>query len=146
MSNNDLYIRSGRITLDGAKKLADAARQEAEKRNLPGALAVVDDGCNLVYLERWDGTMPYASRIAISKASSAVGFGRPTHKIEEAIAGGRTSMLSLTHTVDYAALKGGYPIVAGGMIVGGMAVAGALTGENDELLARAALKILEEGK
>lgn len=78
MSN--LYTKSGKINLEGAKKLADAARIEAQKRNLPGAIAIVDDGCNLVYLERWDGTMPYAPKIAINKAASAVGFGRPTIK------------------------------------------------------------------
>ena len=52
-------------------------------------------------------------------------------------------MLSLTNTVDYAALKGGYPIKIDGMIVGGVAVAGALTGENDELIVKAALKGLD---
>ncbi len=138
-----LYIKSGRINLVGARLLADAARKEAEKRKVPGAVAIVDDGCNLVYLERWDGTMPYASKIAINKASSAVGFGRPTIKLEDVILEGRTPMLSLTNTVDYAALKGGCPIVLDGITVGGIAVAGALTGDNDELIARAALKILE---
>jgi uncharacterized protein GlcG (DUF336 family) len=36
--------------------------------------------------------------------------------------------------------------VAHGIIAGGIAVAGALTGENDELIAWAALKILVKGK
>ena len=140
-----MYIKSGRISLEGAKKLAEAARKEAVKRKLPGAVAIVDDGCNLVYVERWDGTMPNAPKIAINKASSAVGFGRPTIKLEEVILEGRTPMLSLTNTVDYAALKGGYPIEIDGMIVGGIAVAGALTGDNDEIIARAAIQILNSG-
>lgn len=141
---SEMYIKSGRISLEGAKLLADAARKEAERRKVPGAIAIVDDGCNLVYLERWDGTMPYASKIAINKASSAVGFGRPTIKLEDVILEGRTPMLSLTHTVDYAPLKGGYPVETDGVIVGGIAVAGALTAENDELIVLAALKILEK--
>ncbi len=141
---SDMYIKSGRINLEGAKKLAEAARAEAQKRNLPGAVAIVDDGCNLVYLERWDGTMPNAPKIAINKAASAVGFGRPTIKLEDVILDGRTPMLSLTNTIDFAALKGGYPIEIEGMVVGGIAVAGALTGENDEILARAAIQILNK--
>ncbi len=141
---SDMFLKSGRINLKGAKLLADAARKEAEKRNVPGAVAIVDEGCNLVYLERWDGSMPYAPKIAINKASSAVGFGRPTIRLEDVILEGRTPMLSLTHTVDYAPLKGGYPIETDGIIVGGIAVAGALTAENDELIALAALKILEK--
>jgi glc operon protein GlcG len=142
MSN--LYIKSGRINLEGAKLLADAARKEAQKRSLPGAVAIVDDGCNIVYVERWDGTMPNAPKIAINKAITAVGFGRPTYKLEDVIVQGRTPMLSLTNTVDYAALKGGYPIEIDGMIVGGMAIAGALTGENDEIIVQEALKVLNE--
>lgn len=139
-----MYIKSGRINLEGAKKLAEVARNEAQRRNLPGAVAVVDDGGNLVYVERWDGTMPNAPKIAINKACSAVGFGRPTIKLEDVILEGRTPMLSLTNTVDYAALKGGYPIEIDGMIVGGIAIAGALTGENDELLVRKAIQILNK--
>jgi glc operon protein GlcG len=138
-----LYIKSGRINLEGAKLLADAARREAQKRNLPGAVAVVDDGCNIVYVERWDNTMPNAPRIAINKAVTAVGFGRPTIRLEDVILNGRTPMLALTGTVDYAPLMGGYPIEVDGMIIGGIAVAGALTAENDELIAKEALKGIE---
>lgn len=141
---SEIYIKSGKINLEGAKKLAEAARNEAQKRNLPGAVAVVDDGCNLVYVERWNGTMPNAPKIAINKAISAVGFGRPTIKLEDVILEGRTPMLSLTNTVDYTALKGGYPIVIDGIIVGGIAIAGALTGENDEIIAKAAILILSK--
>lgn len=139
---SEIYLKSGRISLEGAKLLAGTARKEAQKRNMPGAVAVVDEGCNLVYLERWDGTMPYASAIAISKASSAVGFGRPTIKLEDVILEGRTPMLGLTNTVPYAPLKGGYPIEINGMTVGGIAVAGALTADNDEMLAKTALNAI----
>jgi uncharacterized protein GlcG (DUF336 family) len=48
--------------------------------------------------------------------------------------------------VDYTPLKGGYPIQIDEMIVGGMAIAGALTGENDEIIAQEALKVLESLK
>jgi uncharacterized protein GlcG (DUF336 family) len=138
-----MYKKSGRINLEGAKMLADAARKEALKRNLPGAVAIVDDGCNLVYLERWDGTMPNAPKIAINKAITAVGFARPTILLEDVITQGRTPMLGLANTVDYAPLKGGYPIEIDGMIVGGISVAGALTGENDEIIVQEALRSLE---
>ncbi len=141
--NYVLYKKTGRITLEGARTLADAARAAAQKRGLPGAVAIVDDGGNLVYLERWDDTMPASAKIAIDKAATAVGFGRPTIKIEEAILKGRTPMLSLSNTVDYAPLMGGYPVIIDGIIVGGIAIAGALTGENDEIIAVEALKVLE---
>jgi glc operon protein GlcG len=137
-----LYFKSGKVSLEGAKLLADAARKEALKRNLPGAFAVVDDGCNIVYVERWNHTMPNAPKIAINKAVTAVGFGRPTIKLEDVILEGRTPMLALAGTIDYAPLMGGYPIEKDGMIIGGLAVAGALTAENDEIIAQAALKAI----
>lgn len=137
------YCNSKKINLEGAKRLAQAAYNKAKEQNLPGAFAVVDDGGNLIYLESWDGTMPAASKIAIDKAATAVGFGRPTNKIEQVILEGRTPMLSLTGTVDYAPLMGGYPIIVKDEIIGGLAVAGALTAENDEIIALTAIKVFE---
>ena len=45
------------LTLDGAKKVIGAAVAEAKKLNAPGgAIAVVDEGGNLIAVERLDGT------------------------------------------------------------------------------------------
>jgi len=44
------------LTLDGAKKVAAAAEAEAKKNNWNVVIAVVDDGGNLLYLQRIDGT------------------------------------------------------------------------------------------
>jgi glc operon protein GlcG len=139
-----LLQTSRRLTLAGAKLLADAARQEAERQGVPGAVAVVDDGGNLLYLERWDGTMGYAAQIAQHKAATAVGFRRPTKLLEEVILQGRTPMLALSGTVDYAPLMGGYPVLVGQEVVGGIAVAGTLKAEMDEVVVLAALAAFEQ--
>jgi uncharacterized protein GlcG (DUF336 family) len=39
-----MYIESKKISLAGAKKIADAAKNEAQRLGLPGAIAIVDDG------------------------------------------------------------------------------------------------------
>ncbi len=45
------------LTLDGAKRVIAAAEAEAKRLNAPGGvIAVVDDGGNLMALERLDGT------------------------------------------------------------------------------------------
>ena len=44
------------LTLDGAKKVAAAAEAEAKKNSWNVVIAVVDDGGNLLYLQRIDGT------------------------------------------------------------------------------------------
>jgi glc operon protein GlcG len=129
-----MYIESKKINVNGAKKLAALAQQEAEKHGVPGAIAIVDDGGNLVYAERWDNTMIAAMDIAINKAKTAIGFQRPTIAIEEVIANGRMAMLSLTNTVAYAPLKGGYPITVNGSIIGAIALAGTLNADLDETI------------
>jgi glc operon protein GlcG len=138
------YLNSRKLTLHAAKILADAARDEAKKHGVPGALAIVDDGANLMYLERWDNTMIAASKIAINKAITAVGFGRPTKKIEDVILQGRTPMLALTGTVEYAPLMGGYPVVVDNIIIGGIAAAGTLSAEMDEVIVKTALAVFEK--
>ena len=45
------------LTLDGAKKVSAAAVAEAKSKNAPGgAIAVVDEGGNLIAVERLDNT------------------------------------------------------------------------------------------
>ena len=55
------------ISLEGAKAVAAAAASEARRNNEGGSIAVVDDGGNLVYLERLEPTFPASAEIAIHK-------------------------------------------------------------------------------
>jgi glc operon protein GlcG len=135
-----MYIESKKISLAGAKKIADAAKNEAQRLGLPGAIAIVDDGGNLVLAERWDNTMIAAIEIAINKAKTAVGFQRPTIAIEDVINSGRLAMLSLTNTLPYAPLKGGCPILVDGQIIGAVAIRGTLDANLDEQIVRTVLE------
>ena len=49
------------LTLAGARLVANAAETEAKRLNTTGAVAVVDDGGNLLYLLRIDNTFPAGS-------------------------------------------------------------------------------------
>src|SRR5262249_45069876 len=105
------------LTLDGAKKVIDAVKMEARKVNAPGAaIAVVDDGGNLLALERLDGTFAAGSQISIGKARTAALFKRETKALEEIIKNGRTAMVSLPDSL-FTPLQGGVPIVVDGQIV-----------------------------
>ena len=74
------------LTLDGARQVIAAAKAEAKKLNAPGGvIAVVDDGGNLMALERLDGTFAAGANISIGKARTAVQFKRPTRFFEELI-------------------------------------------------------------
>ncbi len=121
------------LTLDGAKRVISAAVAEAKRLNAPGGvIAVVDDGGNLMALERLDNTFAAGANISVGKARTAVLFKRPTKVFEDIIKNGRTSMVALN---DFTPLQGGVPIMVDGQLVGGVGVSGAASAQQDEELA-----------
>jgi glc operon protein GlcG len=121
------------LTLDGARKVIASAIAEAKKLNAPGGvIAVVDEGGNLMALERLDGTFAAGANISIGKARTAVIFKRPTKAFEDIIRNGRTPMVALN---DFTPLQGGVPILVDGEVVGGVGVSGAASAQQDEELA-----------
>jgi glc operon protein GlcG len=121
------------LTLDGAKKVIAAAVAEAKNKNAPGgAIAVVDEGGNLVALERLDNTFAAGANISIGKARTAVLFKRPTKFFEDAINKGRIAMTTLD---DFTPLQGGIPLVVDAQVIGAVGVSGAASAEQDDELA-----------
>lgn len=121
------------LNLEGARRVIAAAEAEAKRLNAPGGvIAVVDDGGNLVALERLDGTFTAGANISVGKAKTAVMFKRPTKFFEDVIKNGRTAMVALP---DFTPLQGGVPIEYEGQIVGGVGVSGAASAQQDEELA-----------
>lgn len=132
------------ITLDGARTVISAAKDFARKNNAPGGvIAVVDEGGNLVALERLDGTFSAGANISVGKAKTAVMFKRPTKFFEDIIKNGRTAMVALP---DFTPLQGGVPIMVDGQLVGGVGVSGAMSAGQDEELAIAGAEALSNAK
>jgi glc operon protein GlcG len=109
------------ITLQQAKKVADAAEAEARKRNMSMAIAVVEPSGDLVYFRRMDGTQYASAKIAQDKAISAALFRRSTKDFLDRVLKGDVSPLSLRGAV---ASAGGVPILVNGKIVGAIGVSG----------------------
>jgi glc operon protein GlcG len=130
------------LTLDGARELIAAAQKVARARRTTGAVAVVDDGGNLIALDRLDGTFAAASNIAIGKARTAAQFKKPTRFFEDVIAKGRTAMTALP---DFTPLGGGLPLMVDGQVVGAVGVSGAASAKEDEELAAIAAAALPAG-
>jgi glc operon protein GlcG len=125
------------LTIEGAKKVIAAAVAYAKKNNAPGGvIAVVDEGGNLMALERLDGTFAAGANISIGKARTAVLFKRPTKTFEDIIKNGRTAMVALPDAY-FTPLQGGVPITVDGQVVGGVGVSGASSAQQDEELALA---------
>jgi len=132
------------LNLDGAKKAIVAAVDYAKKNNAPGGvIAVVDEGGNLMALERLDGTFAMGATISIGKARTAVLFKKPTRFFEELINKGRTAMTAVD---GFTPLIGGIPIVVEGQVVGGVGVSGAASANQDEELALAGANALMGGE
>ena len=109
----------------------------AKANNAPGgAIAIVDNGGNLVYLERLDGTFAAASEVSIKKANTAALFKAPSAKLENSINGGRQALITVGHTF----LQGGIPIIIDGQVVGAIGVSGASSAQQDEEIAIAGSK------
>jgi glc operon protein GlcG len=129
------------LTLDGARRVADAASAEATRLNAPGgAIAVVDDGGHVVLVVRLDNTFPAATSVATGKARTAAQFRRPTSAFEDAIKNGRVSLTAVTEMVP---LQGGVPIVVGGQVVGAVGVSGAASAQQDDDIAKVAALALD---
>ncbi|MEO8100221.1 MAG: heme-binding protein [Acidobacteriota bacterium] len=115
------------LTLALAKRIAAAAEQESAKNNWKMFIAIVDDGGNLMYLERMDGAQLASQQVSVEKARCALTFKRSTKSLEEAVAGGRTVVMSLAGAVP---VEGGLPLVVDGEFLGGIGLSGATSAQD----------------
>ena len=128
------------LTLGDAKKVAAAAEKEALKRGATVVIAVVDDGGNLILLERLDDTQVASVEVGIGKARTAAIFRRPSKVFEDQIKNGRVAALALPGATP---LQGGIPIMINGNVVGAIGVSGN-TPEEDEEIAIAGAAVINK--
>lgn len=128
------------LTLEAAKRLAEAAEAEARRRGWTVAVAVVNPEGGLILFHSLDGTQPASQDIAVLKARTAARLRRPTRALEEGIDGSRQALLSIPGALS---LEGGIPVTIGGEIVGAIGISG-MTSANDGIVASAALTALAE--
>jgi glc operon protein GlcG len=121
----------------GAQAVLQAAKESAQQRNAPSAIAVVDPAGDLLAFQRMDGVRPASADLAIQKARTAARLQRPTAEIEDNINEGRTAFV----TAKIMALRGGMPVRVKGEVVGAVGVAGS-SKENDPEIARTAAAAL----
>jgi glc operon protein GlcG len=138
VSVNGQVITTKNISLEAAKKIVAEAVVYAKANHAPGgAIAIVDAGGNLVYLERLDNTFAAASEVAVRKANTAALFKAPSSKLENSINGGRQALITVGHTF----LQGGIPIIFEGQVIGAIGVSGSASAQQDEDMANAGVKI-----
>lgn len=127
------------LTLDDVKKIAAAAEAEARANNWAVTISIVDDGGQLLWLQRLDGAAPISASIAPAKAKTAALGRRETKVYEDMINNGRYSFL--TAPVLEGMLEGGVPVMVDGQCVGAVGVSGVKSSE-DAQIARAGIAAL----
>ena len=127
------------LTLSDVKKIATAAEAEAVANKWAVTRAIVDDGGNLLWLQRLDGAAPVSASIAPSKARTSALGQRETKVYEDVINNGRYSFLSAPN-ID-GLLEGGVPIMVGSDCVGAVGVSGVKSSE-DAQIAKAGIAAL----
>lgn len=118
------------LTLEIAKQIAGAATAEAAANKWTVVVAILDEGGNLMYLERMDDTQIASIQVAQEKARSAVGFKRPTKVFEDAVAGGRNAILTLPGALP---VEGGVPLMLNGRVAGAIGISGATSQQDGQV-------------
>ena len=130
-------------TLDqaGAQIVLKAAKESAQQRHAPSAIAVVDPAGDLLAFQRMDGVRPASADLAVGKARTAARLRRPTAEVEDNINQGRTAFV----TANIAAQRGGMPIRINDEVVGAVGIAG-LSKETDVDIANGAAAALNPSR
>ena len=134
---------AGQYALDlaGARRVTAAIEAQARKLGASPAIAVVDEGGDLVALVRMDGAFGAAPRVSTGKARTAAMFRKPTRDFENIVNKGRFTMTALE---DFTPLQGGVPLVYKGQIIGAVGVSGAASAQQDDELASLGATALEQ--
>lgn len=123
------------LTLEAARKIAAVAEAEALRNKWTMVITIVDDGGNLLYLERMDNAQIGSIEVAIQKAKTAIFFKRPTKAYEDLVAQGKTDILGVPGVIP---IEGGLPLVVDGQYIGAIGVSGG-TRQQDGIVAKAAV-------
>jgi glc operon protein GlcG len=126
------------LSLEDAKRIADAAEARAMEDNWTVVITIIDAGGHPILLRRTDGTQIGSIEIALQKAKSAVFYKRPTKAFQDGVAAGNNGILNLPEVLPF---EGGLPIMHDGAVIGGIGVSG-VTAAQDGIIAQAGIDAL----
>ena len=128
------------LSLDLAERFTDAARAKAQENGWGMSFAVVDLAGNPVVITRMDTARWLNTRVAQSKALTAVTFKRPSAEVGELTKTRPQLWESLHALVGQPLLPagGGLPLIIKGELIGGVGVSGGTEAQDVEC-ARAGL-------
>ena len=120
------------LTYEGARRIAMAAIEEAQRNRWGVSIAVVDTHGELLYFVKLDGAHQQSVDIARAKARTAARWRRETKSLQDAVAEGRTVLLAVEGMLP---LEGGVPIIVDGRVIGGVGVSGVTSAQDAQVAA-----------
>ena len=128
-----------KLNLRSARRMIDAAKKKATELNVPMVIAVVDEGGNLIAMERMDGALLVSLDLAKGKAYTAVALKMPTSDLAPlAQPGAELFGIDKTDSGKIVIFGGGFPVKSNDTMVGGIGVSGGSV-EEDMACAQAGL-------
>lgn len=125
------------LNLEVAKAIAAASEAHARAHNWNVIITILDDGGNMLYMQRMDGVQIGSIEVSRRKAESALKFKRSTKVFSDGVAG-RTQLVMLPGAL---AFEGGLPITYEGEVIGSIGVSG-VTAEQDAMIGQAGIDAL----
>lgn len=136
----EVIVNSPRLSLATALKIAEATIAACQAEGVQIAVTVVDRSGHPQVVLRDARAMDLTLAISERKAYTALSFNTPLSQLEGRF-GGSYAVPKLDALVVSA---GGLPIRAAGILVGGVGVSGAPSGEQDERCAAAGVAAVQE--
>jgi glc operon protein GlcG len=137
VADSTLQLQSKAVlTMAVAQKMAMACvKQQRDTNGSPVAIAVYNDGANLIYFVSMDGTSSGTGTTAMAKGESSARFRTPSAEIAKWV----QSNPAVGHVPGLLGVRGGLPIrTSSGKPLGGIGVSGAPS-EVDEKCAQAGI-------
>ena len=120
------------LTLEDAKRVAEAAAAEARANDWKVSIVIVDDGGHMLYMQREHDTRFGSVETATAKAHMAAALHMPTKISEDAVMSGRLIHLALPGVIP---AEGGVPLLRDGIVIGAIGISGVRSFQDGQIAA-----------
>lgn len=146
MGGMDKGVYKMDMSLESLKQMALYVEEKAKEIGVPMVFSAVDEGGNLLYFQRMEGSLLISVKVSQDKAYTAVSLKCPTEALADITKPGE-SLWSLHNSGDgrIVCFGGGYPIEVDGKVIGAIGVSGG-TADQDMAVATYALEKMQGGR
>lgn len=116
--------------------------KKADEIEIPMVISIVDNGGNLIMLQRMDDSLLGSIEVSMGKAYTAAAFKMATNELKD-MAVPEGELYGIGNLKKVITFGGGYPLKIGNKLVGAIGVSGG-TAEQDMLVSKYGVEVFEE--